>query len=313
MIESFLASWELFGTTWTVGLLMAGVLSVVGVWVVARDHIFLGAAVAQASTLGVALALWLAGTAAAGHLHWLESEAAPAIAAVVGSIATAWLAAWAREVRTESEEAVTGWIFLLAGSVPVLLLAGSAHGLEEVQRLMFSTLLSVSSGDLVVFAGLAVATALAAWALHDRLLLQTLDPEMAAAVGLRGRAWTLGTAVWLGLAVGLSIRAAGTLFTFGCLVLPPLVAKNLCREVRPLLWVSPLLATGAALVGFVLSNDLDWPPAHTTVALLAAALPVAWAWRATAQRRGALAAPEGPDAGAAPASRVGGGDPSPRR
>lgn len=287
MIESFLTSWELFGTTWTVGLLVAAVLSVVGVWVVARDHIFLGAAVAQASTLGVALALWLAGTTAAAHLRWLESDAAPTVLAVLGSVATAWLAAWAREVRTESEEAVTGWVFLLAGSVPVLLLAGSPHGLEEVQRLLFSSLLAVSEGDLRLFAVLAVASAVAAWALHERLMLHTLDPEMAAAVGLRGRAWTAATALWLGLAVGLSIRAAGTLYTFGCLVLPALVAKNLCREMRPMLWVAPLLAVAAALAGFVLAHGLDRPPAHATVGLLAAALPAAWAWRALARRRAA--------------------------
>ena len=89
-----------------------------------------------------------------------------------------------------------------------------------------------------------------------------------------------------------SIHAAGTLYTFGCLVLPALVAKQLCREMRPLLWVSPLVGMTAALLGFALAHRLDWPPAHTTVALLAAALPPAWAWRAWRMQRATPAAPQ---------------------
>jgi ABC-type Mn2+/Zn2+ transport system permease subunit len=278
VIESFVASWDLFGSTYLVGLLIAGVLSVVGVWIVARDHIFLGAAVAQASTLGVALALWLSGTAAATRLHILEGELGATLFAVAASVTTAWVAARVGEGRMESHEAVTGWIFLLAWSLPVLLLADSPHGLEEVQRLIFSTILSVTTADLVLFVALALATLAAAVLLRDRLLVFTLDPELAQAIGMRSSVWGGAVAVWLGLAVGLSIRAAGTLFAFGCLVLPALVAKNMCREVRPMLWVAPCIAVGTTLAGFVLSNARDWPPAHTIVALQAAALPVAWIW-----------------------------------
>jgi len=278
VIESFVASWDLFGSTYVVGLLIAAVLSVVGVWIVARDHIFLGAAVAQASTLGVALALWLSGTAAATRLHILEGELGATLFAVAASVTTAWVAARVGEGRMESHEAVTGWIFLLAWSLPVLLLADSPHGLEEVQRLIFSTILSVTTADLVLFVALALATLAAAVLLRDRLLVFTLDPELAQAIGMRSSVWGGAVAVWLGLAVGLSIRAAGILFAFGCLVLPALVAKNVCREVRPMLWVAPCIAVVTTLAGFVLSNGRDWPPAHTIVALQAAALPVAWIW-----------------------------------
>ena len=66
----------------------------------------------------------------------------------------------------------------------------------------------------------------------------------------------------------LSIRVSGTLYTFGCLTLPALVAKNLAREIRPLLWLAPGIALLAAVAGFVLAHALDVPPAHATVALL---------------------------------------------
>ena len=68
MITRFLASWALFShayiTAWLIGIL----LSLVGVLVVARDQIFLGAAVAQAATLGIAVAMVLGDLLSGDHL-----------------------------------------------------------------------------------------------------------------------------------------------------------------------------------------------------------------------------------------------------
>jgi ABC-type Mn2+/Zn2+ transport system permease subunit len=94
----------------------------------------------------------------------------------------------------------------------------------------------------------------------------------------RARA-SAAVAVWLGLAIGLSIRVSGTLYTFGCLVLPALAAKNLAREIRPLLVLAPAIALAAAALGFVLANHFDLPPAHAVVALLCAMLLLAWGLR----------------------------------
>lgn len=287
MIARFLASWELFATTYAVGLASAALLALVGVWVVARNRIFLGAAVSQASTLGVATALWLAHVAAAAHLDWLESPLTLGALAVSASVATAWLAGRGGEARAEGAEEVTAFVFLLAASLPVLMMAHSAHGLEEIERLMFSTLLSATRTDLVLFLAAGALAVVATLRLHHPVLLFAMDPELAEAVGMRLRAWNAAMALGLGVAVGLSIRSGGTLYTFGCLVLPALIAKNLCREVRPMLVASPALALAAAFAGFFLANEFDLPPAHATVALLCLGLVVAWGARA---RRGSAPA-----------------------
>jgi ABC-type Mn2+/Zn2+ transport system permease subunit len=145
---------------------------------------------------------------------------------------------------------------------------------------MHSCLYGAGDGERAVFAGLAAASALAALRWHDRLRLLALDPELAAAVGLPVRRWLRAIALWLGLAIGLSIRSSGLIYTFGCLVLPALVARNLCRETRPMLWVAPLVAAGSALAAFVVANDLDLPPAHAAVALLCLLVAATWPLRA---------------------------------
>jgi ABC-type Mn2+/Zn2+ transport system permease subunit len=57
--------------------------------VVARDQIFIGAAVSQASTVGIALALGLGSWAATEGLEWLHADAFLAAMAVVSSVVAA--------------------------------------------------------------------------------------------------------------------------------------------------------------------------------------------------------------------------------
>lgn len=273
MIESFVASWPLFHDTYVAGVAIAFVLALLGVWVVARDQIFLGAAVSQASTLGIAALLWLEGIGAVSAASWFGSEAAAGVCAVAASVATAL---WVVPPGRAGGEARTAWVFLLAASVPVLLLAHSPHGLEEVHRLMFSTLLGATGLDVALFVALAIATAgvVVVWSAPLRLFAS--DAEMAAAVGLPTRGLGIVVALWLGVAIGLSIHVSGLIYTFGCLVLPAIAARNLCREMRSMLWVAPLLAVAAAALAFVVANAWDLPPAHATVAVLCGLVALSW-------------------------------------
>jgi ABC-type Mn2+/Zn2+ transport system permease subunit len=96
---------------------------------------------------------------------------------------------------------------------------------------------------------------------------------------MKMKIWSLATSAWLGLAVGLSIRASGMLYTFGCLVLPALVAKNLCREVWLMFIVAPLFAVGTGVLSFILANHYDYPPGQMAVALFCLELAAVWAFR----------------------------------
>ncbi len=281
MIQSFAASWELFHNTYLVGWAIALMLSLVGVIVVARDQIFIGAAVSQASGLGVAVALWLGSLSMAEPLSWARADGFHSAMAVAFAVAAAWVTTRGREVGHESHEAVTGWVFLLSSSLAILVVSRSPHGLDEIHRLLASSIIGATETDVWIFVSLSIATLVGMGTAQRPLLLTAVDPSMAEAVGLRLRAWTGGTSVWLGLAVGLSIHSSGMLYAFGCLVLPAMVAKNLCREVRSMLLVAPLVAVGVAALGFLLANHYDYPPAQMTVALLCGALPVAWLVRSS--------------------------------
>jgi zinc/manganese transport system permease protein len=275
VIESFIDSWALFHHAYLSGWLIAALLALAGVVLVARDQIFLGVAVAQASVFGITVGIRLGGASlaapvdhGAGPTHNLFGG----VFAVAGAVLTANRGA----AGQESREAVTGWIYLVGASLSVLFVAHNPHGLAEVQHLLASTLIGATAADTSAFTVLLLASAGVFVACRDRLVLLVTDTDMARALGLRVDWWNLGLAVWLGIVVSMAIHVSGVIYAFGCLVLPAMAAKHLCSEVRTLFLVAPLLALLGAFVSFVVANHLDYPPGQLAVALLAAMVVVAW-------------------------------------
>jgi ABC-type Mn2+/Zn2+ transport system permease subunit len=279
VIQAFFSSWSLFYHSYLAGWLISFLLSMVGVLVVARDQIFIGAAISQASTLGIALTMWAAGVPSLEQFSWFRSDAFFSAMAVVFSVMAASVTAQGGQTERESQEAITGWVFLISASLSILIVSHSPHGLEEIHRLLSSSIIGATTGDVWVFGSLVLLTVFFLVFFYRKILLFALDPSMAVAVGLKIKVWNVASSSWLGLIIGLSIRASGMLYTFGCLVLPALVAKNLCREVWSMFVVAPLLAVGTGILGFILANHYDYPPGQMTVALFCVELAMAWASR----------------------------------
>lgn len=279
VVGDFIRSWPLFATTYTTGWIVAALLALVGVLVVGSRAVFAGAALSQASTLGISVAMWIGAVLGDAAPAWMARDGWLSAVSILAAVGTSLFLVRAsqREGRGSgrglaSPEAVIGWIYLLGASGAIIVSAHHPHGLEEVNRLVSSSLIGAGSGDLWTFAALAVATAAMVVRWWRPILLWLMDPPSAAASGVRVELLERGHALWLGLVVGLAIRSSGLLYTFGCLVLPSLVAQGLCRETRSLFWAAPTVAVAASLAGFVLANAFDYPPAQLTVLVLAAAV-----------------------------------------
>jgi zinc/manganese transport system permease protein len=285
MIENFLSSWGLFYQTYLAGWLSILLLSLIGVLVVARDQIFIGAAISQASSLGVAFSIGAAALFPEERFPWLHSTIFPSAMAVIFSVIASSITGHGSGSGKESHEAVTGWVFLISSSLSILLVSHSPHGLEEVHRLLSSSIIGATVVDTWMFGVLTALSVLLLAVFYRKIVLFSLDPSMAVAIGMRIRTWNVITSAWLGLAVGLSIRTSGMLYTFGCLVLPALVAKNLCREVRYMFLVAPIVALVIGVTGFVLANYYDYPPGQMTVFLLCFLLLLVWSYRTIAASR----------------------------
>ena len=281
MIASFLDSWSLFQHAYASGWLIGVLLSLIGVLVVARDQIFIGAAVSQASLLGIAVGIWLGSLMTVDHQSWWQSDIFHSCMGGLFAILAALMTAHGgRRAGQETHEAMTGWGFLVSISMSILLLSHSPRGLEEINRLLSSTIIGAREQDVWIFAVLTLLTCIALVRFYRPLLLLVLDSEMAQAVGVRTGLLNNLLSIWLGLAVGFSIHVSGVVYTFASLVLPALAAKNLGRTARSLFFIAPCVSFGTGIVSFVLANYYDFPPGQMSAACLSFLLVLAWCIRA---------------------------------
>jgi ABC-type Mn2+/Zn2+ transport system permease subunit len=268
MLDEFFRSWPLFQNSYLAGWIVSILLSTVGVVVVARDQVFIGAAVSEASTLGVAVGMWLTSAGPFQGVEWMQSDAFLSALAVASSIAAALVTARGGAAGQTTSEATTGWVFLAAASVSILIVQHSPHGIEEVHRLVSSSIIGSSRAEVWWLGGFTVIICTFLLAFRRRILLVLTDPEMAQASGLNTRTWALSLCCILGLTVGLSLRTAGMLYTFGCLVLPSLAARHLCRKAQQVFLAAPLVGLVTNIAAFILANHYDNPPGQMSVALL---------------------------------------------
>ncbi len=271
MITEFLSSWPVFGPVYLTAIAGAVLLSVVGVLVVARDQVFLAAAVSQSSLLGVAAALFL-------------GRGNPAIVSTAFSVGAAVMINLTSRRRGITHQEATGWVFLLGSAVAVLLLVHQPYSLRELQALTASSLIGATGSDAMLAGGAGVALLVGTHLVRSRLVLWLTDPVMAAAVGMPIGRWSLATAIGLGLAAGLMLRVTGLLFTFGTLVLPALTAKCLTTETGKLFWLSPVVAVLGVGPGLVLAHHWDLPPGQVAVVTLAVLAVIGAGYRSVRER-----------------------------
>ena len=284
MIADFADSWLLFHDAYLSGWLIGILLSLMGVLIVARDQVFIGAAISQASLLGIAVGIAL-GSATPGPSSWWHSEMFHSMMGGVFAVLAAFLTTHAR-LRTykETHEAITGWVFIGSGSSAILLLAHSPHGLEEVTKLLSSTIIGAREFDVWVFGIMTLLTIIFLTYNYRAVLLLVLDFEMAQAVGMRTALWNSLLSVWLGLAIGFAIHVAGVIFAFAHLVLPPLIAKHIGATARSLFIIAPCVSVLSNVCAFLLANHYDYPLGQMAAAILSLVLALTWSFRSVRVR-----------------------------
>jgi ABC-type Mn2+/Zn2+ transport system permease subunit len=241
-------------------ILVAAICSYLGVFIVLRRAVFVGAALAQVSSLGVAVALFLGGMA--GHAHLPAQPFALALTVLAATL----LAVQYRERRLPRETSV-GVIYAGAGAVAILLVAVSSHGESEVLNLLFGNVLTITFTDVVGLATLALLVGLAHGLFYKEFLFVSFDPDMATALGVRARLWNVALFLTIGVTISLAIRAAGALVVFNFLVLPAATALMLGCGLRATFVVAMAVGILSAVAGISISYVADWPSGPTIVAV----------------------------------------------
>jgi ABC-type Mn2+/Zn2+ transport system permease subunit len=252
-----------------ISLLVGFACPLVGIHLILRRLVFMGVALPQISSCGIAFAFALPGWGLIRHMHDSAEERALAIAgAIVFTLAAILVLARLERRGRGSVEARIGTAYVLAGAWAILLLVKNPHGEHGMLDLLKGEIIAVSNFDLLVTAGVVGLVIAALGVFKKEFLLVSFDPEMAVSLKKNVLGWDALLFVLIGLTISLSVLSVGPLVTFGFVLLPPLTAYLFARNMRQFALLASVMGGTAALTGFCLAYRWDLPVGPTDVALL---------------------------------------------
>ena len=168
--------------------------------------------------------------------------------------------------KTSSDVALALIFYLgIAGGIFFLGL-GDASALQ-LSSYLFGSVLTVSSGDLVVVAAATLTTFLITNVLRKHLFAIAYDEEIARVAGLPVTTLNLLVAVLTAVTVAVTAKVVGVLLVSALLVLPVATAQQVSRSFRSTFYVGVVTGAGASVVGLVIAFYSDQFPAATIVLL----------------------------------------------
>ena len=259
-------------------LVIALACSVLGVYVVLRRIVFVGAALAQLSSAGIALALFLSGF---GAMHALGAHPV-AMALVVTLAGAAFFGAEGGGRGPVPPDATIGVTYAVAAAAGILLVAKASTG-EAHDIFLQGNILGITRKDTLVLLGVSVPVLLLHVLFYKEFLFVSFDRETARTLGYRVGGWNLLLYLTLGLVIAFAMQFAGVMLVFNFLVLPAVTGLLLGRGMAGVFAWSVVSALLAALIGFTLSVPYDLPTGPAMICVSGVLALVAWGIRKLAR------------------------------
>ena len=255
-------------------ILIALGCSVLGVYVVLRRIVFVGAALAELSSAGIALAIWL------GGMGWVTGIASHPLAfsLVVTLIGAAIFGMSGGGRSVVPPDATLGAAYVLAAAVAILLIAKSTTG-EAHDIFLHGNILGITRHDTITLAAVTIPVLVVHLAFFKEFVFVSFDRETARTLGYRIALWNQLLYLSLGVVIAVAMQFAGVMLVFDFLVLPAVTGLLLSSTMGGMFLWAIVSALVAAVVGFSLSIPFDMPTSPTIIAVSGVITLLAWAAR----------------------------------
>src|SRR5271157_3675074 len=250
----------------------------VGVFLVMRRLVFMGVALPQVSSTGVAIALsvplWL-GFKLSSH----PSESAHMLAfigSMTFSLAAILVLAFMERRGRGQPEGRLGTAYVVAASLSILLLSKNPYGEIGWLDMMKGEVIAISNFDLGLTAATLTLVIAVMGLFHKEFLLVSFDREMAIILRKNVIFWDALLYLLIGLTVSMAVLSVGPLIAFGFLLIPALTAHQVARNMRQFMVLASLIGGVAAFFGFCIAYKLDLPVGPTDIVLLGVLYSIIW-------------------------------------
>jgi zinc/manganese transport system permease protein len=226
-------------------LLAAGLVAitcgVVSTFVVARTMAFAVHGTAELAFTGAAAGLLIAGNAVVGALI-----GALVVATFLGLLG----------VRERDRDVSTGVVLAAGLALGVLLLSvNQSFPATAATDILFGNVFGVSTSQLVLLSAISLGVLAALAVIGRPLLFASVDPEVAAARGVRVRALGLLFVYLLALTVTEAAQIVGTLLVLSLAITPAAAAQRLTASPARAVVVAVVFAVVAADGGLLISTQ----------------------------------------------------------
>lgn len=252
--------------------------SVLGVYVVLRRIVFVGAALAQLSSAGIALALWLAGR---GWILGISTH--PIALALILTVAGALFFGAGHGRGRIPPDATIGVTYAVAAAIGIILISKASTG-EAHDIFLQGNILGITRVDALVLLAVAIPVLLVHVLFYKEFLFVSFDRETARTLGYNVSFWNLLLYFTLGLVISFAMQFAGVMLVFNFLVLPAVTGLLVSRSMAGTFLWSIISALVAAVIGFSLSVPFDLPSGPAIIAVSGVLVLIAFLVR-LAQRR----------------------------
>jgi ABC-type Mn2+/Zn2+ transport system permease subunit len=242
----------------------------VGVFLVLRRLVFMGVALPQISSTGVAIALsvpvWLG---AMPPEHAAHSEHLLAfVGSTLFSLSAILVLAFLERRGRGLPEGRLGAAYVVAAALSILLLSKNRYAEVGWLDLLKGEVITIDNMDLLLTAA-TLALVLAVLGLfHKEILLVSFDRAMAITLRKNVVFWDVVLYVLIGLTVSMAVLSVGPLISFGFLLIPPLTAHIFAGNMRKFTIFASLIGGVSSFVGFCIAYRYDLPVGPTDVVLL---------------------------------------------
>jgi zinc/manganese transport system permease protein len=244
--------------------------AVVGWFMVLRRETFAGHTLSVMSFPGAAAAALVGLPLAAGYFAFCTTGAL-IIAGTSGAGTSRGRAGRPRVLRGQAQQsALIGAVQAGAFAVGFLLLSLYGGVLENLESLLFGSILGVTRGQVLTLTVVTLAVLAFLGAVGRPLFFASVDGALAGASSVPVRSLAVAFLLVLGLAVAATAQITGVLLVFALLVAPAGIARELTPRIGLGLALSVLLGVSIAWVGLALAFFTDYPAGFfvSTIALV---------------------------------------------
>ncbi len=244
------------------GILVSIACGMVGTYIVVRRLVFISGGITHASFGGIGLGVFMGTNPIA--VAW--------IFAIASGFGVEYLST-KHKLREDSAIAVLWALGMALGIIFLYLTPGYTIGMSEF---LFGNILTISTGDIVLFAALVLALFLVFSLMYRAILYVAFDAEYARVLKLPVKFIEYMMMFFVATTIVFSIRLVGIVLLMSLVTIPQITADLFTHDFRRMMFISVIIAVVGCVGGLFLSYFLNVPSGAFIILLLIAFYGVAW-------------------------------------